>query len=66
MELKHGNLTQIYNQKLMSMEMDFLSSARCSRLEKKIRNNVVRARMNIKNSVLESLTKLVVHYSFMH
>ena len=38
--------------KLMSMEMDFLRrSARCSRLEK-IRNNVIREKMNIKNSVL--------------
>ena len=38
---------------LMSMEMDFLRrSARCSRLEKN-RNNVIREKMNIKNSVLD-------------
>ena len=37
----------------MSMEMDFLRrSARCSRLEK-TRNNVIREKMNIKNSVLD-------------
>ena len=48
MELKHGNVT-----KLMSMEIDFLRrSARYSRLEK-IRNNVTREKMNIKNSVLD-------------
>ena len=35
----------------MSMEMDFLGrSARCSRLEK-IRNNVIKGKMNIKNSI---------------
>jgi hypothetical protein len=35
------------------MEMDFLKrSARCSRLEK-MRNNVIREKMNIKNSVLD-------------
>ena len=39
--------------KLMSMEMDFFRrSARCSILEK-IRNNVIREKMNIKNSVLD-------------
>ena len=39
--------------KLMSMEMDFLRrSARFSRSEK-IRNNVIREKMNIKNSVLD-------------
>ena len=37
----------------MSMEMDFLRrSTRCSRLEK-IRNNVIREKMDIKNSVLD-------------
>ena len=37
----------------MSMEMDFLRrSARCSRLEK-ITNNVIREKIDIKNSVLE-------------
>jgi len=36
----------------MSMEMDFLRSARCSRLEK-IRNNVIREKMIIQNSVLD-------------
>ena len=37
--------------KLMSMEMDvFRRSARCLRLEK-IRNNVIREKMNINNSV---------------
>ena len=35
------------------MEMDFLRRlARCSRLEKKIRN-IIREKMNIKNSVLD-------------
>ena len=35
------------------MEMDFMRrSAKCSRLEK-IRNNVIREKMNIKNSVLD-------------
>ena len=39
----------------MSMEMDFLRrSARCSRLEK-IRNNVIREKMSIKNSVLNCI-----------
>ena len=39
--------------KLTSMEMDLLRrSARCSRLEK-IRNNVIRGKMKIKNSVLD-------------
>ena len=39
--------------KLMLMEMDFLRrSAIYSRLEK-IRNNVIREKMNIKNSVLD-------------
>ena len=48
MELKHGNLES----KFMSMEKDFLRrSTRCSRLEKKIINNVIREKMNIKNSV---------------
>ena len=38
------------------MEMNFLRrSARCSGLEK-IRNNVIREEMNVKNSVLEYLT----------
>ena len=42
--------------KLMSMEMDSLRrSARSSRLEKKIRNSVIREKMNIKNSVLDSI-----------
>ena len=36
--------------KLMSMEINFLRSARCPRLEK-IRNNVIREDMSIKNSV---------------
>ena len=37
----------------MSMEMDFLRrSARCSRLEK-IRNNIIREKMNIKDSLLD-------------
>ena len=39
--------------KLMTMEIDFLRrSARCSRLEK-IRNNVIREKMSIKNSGLD-------------
>ena len=37
----------------MSMEIDFVrKTARCSRLEK-IRNIVIRVKMNIKNSVLD-------------
>ena len=36
------------------MEIDFLKrSARCSRLGEKNRNNVIREKMNIKNSVLD-------------
>ena len=51
MELKQ-KFNKNLESKLMSMEMDFVRrSARCSRLEK-IRNNVIREKMNIKNSVL--------------
>ena len=38
--------------KFMSMEVDFLRSARCLRLGKII-NNVIREKMNIKNSILD-------------
>ena len=47
MVLKHGNLTKILNQNFLRR------SARCSRLEKKNRNNVIREKMNIKNSILD-------------
>ena len=51
MELKHEK--KHLESKFMSMEMDFLRGlARCSRLEE-IRNNVIREKNIVKNSVLD-------------
>ena len=53
MDLIHGKFNKNYlGSKLVLMEMDFWRRlARCSRLEK-IRNNVIKEKMNVKNSVL--------------
>ena len=47
----------------MSMEMDFLGrSDRCSRLEKN-RNIVIREKMNIKNSISDSIQDIRSRFS---
>ena len=52
MELKHGNLTRIQIKTYVDGNGFFRRSTRISTLEKTI-NNVIREKMNIKNSGLD-------------
>ena len=52
MELKHGNLTKIYNQNYVDGNGLFDDIGVMFKI-RKIRNNVIGEKMNIKNSVLD-------------